>query len=41
METSTHLYNNRGASSLDNEFARHISVTMKDIESVWGVPFKE
>jgi hypothetical protein len=34
METLTHLYNNRGMSSLDNEFARRVSVTTKDIELV-------
>jgi hypothetical protein len=33
-ETLAHLYNNTGVSSLDNEFARRVSVTTKDIESV-------
>jgi hypothetical protein len=32
-KTLTHLYNNRGVSSLDNEFAIRVSVTTKDIES--------
>jgi hypothetical protein len=33
-ETLTRLYKNRGVPSLDNEFARRVSVTTKDLESI-------